>query len=346
MHIPDGYLSPATCAVMYAAAAPFWSTALRRMRDVVAARTIPMVSLVAAFSFVIMMFNIPLPGGTTGHAIGIGIAAIVLGPWGAMLSISVALAIQALMFGDGGILALGANCFNIAIAGALVASASYRLVAFRATAGSRRRVVAAAVAGYAACNVSALLTAVELGLQPMLFHDAAGVPLYAPYPLRIAVPAMMLGHLTIAGLAEAALAGGVISWLQRAKPAMLVQQSAPPMRWAALRPLMAGLALLLILTPIGLAASGSAWGEWGAEQFANAEARREIERVSQGAPLPDAVPGGMIRWSVIWDAPASGYALLSDGESGYFLSAVFGAGMILGVALAVDASMRRRRLSA
>jgi cobalt/nickel transport system permease protein len=346
MHIPDGYLSPATCAVMYAAAAPFWSTALRRMRDVVAARTIPLVSLVAAFSFVIMMFNIPLPGGTTGHAIGIGVAAIVLGPWGAMLSISVALAIQALLFGDGGILALGANCFNIAIAGALVASVAYRIGAFRAPAGSRRRIVAAAVAGYAACNVAALLTAVELGLQPLLFHDAAGLPLYAPYPLRIALPAMMIGHLTIAGLAEAALSGGVIAWLQRAKPSMLVHASAPPMRWKTLRPLMAGLALLLVLTPIGLAANGGAWGEWSVDQLTEPAARREIERVSRGEPLPDSTPRGMIRWSAIWDAPASGYALLRDGEAGYFLSAILGTGMILGVALAVDAISRRRRIPA
>jgi cobalt/nickel transport system permease protein len=120
MHIPDGYLSPTTCAALYAAAAPFWCVALGRLKRALTTRLIPLVSVFGAFSFVIMMFNLPLPGGTTGHAAGMGIAAIVLGPWAAMVAISMALAIQAVFFGDGGLTALGANCFNMAIAGSLV----------------------------------------------------------------------------------------------------------------------------------------------------------------------------------------------------------------------------------
>ena len=147
MHIPDGYLSPITCAVLFAAAAPFWAFALRRVKRLLNTRLVPLLSVFAAFSFVIMMFNIPLPGGTTGHAIGVGIATIVLGPWGAMLAISVALLIQALFFGDGGITAFGANSFNMAIVGSLVANAVYRVIANRAEIISTRRVVAAALAG-------------------------------------------------------------------------------------------------------------------------------------------------------------------------------------------------------
>lgn len=94
MHIPDGYLSPITCAILYAAAAPFWGVALNRVKRLLNTRLVPLLSVFAAFSFVIMMFNIPLPGGTTGHAVGVGIATIVLGPWGSMLAISVALLIQ------------------------------------------------------------------------------------------------------------------------------------------------------------------------------------------------------------------------------------------------------------
>ncbi|MDQ6663847.1 MAG: energy-coupling factor ABC transporter permease, partial [Acidobacteriota bacterium] len=74
MHIPDGYLSPSTCAVLYAAAAPFWYVALRRVKKLLNTRLVPLVSVFAAFSFVVMMFNLPLPGGTTGHAIGVGVA--------------------------------------------------------------------------------------------------------------------------------------------------------------------------------------------------------------------------------------------------------------------------------
>src|ERR1700694_4498935 len=101
MHIPDGYLSPATCAALYAGSAPFWYTALKRVKTKLHPRLVPLLSLFAAFSFVIMMFNLPLPGGTTGHAVGIGIATVVLGPWAAILSISFAILDQVLFFGDG-----------------------------------------------------------------------------------------------------------------------------------------------------------------------------------------------------------------------------------------------------
>src|SRR5579863_5751784 len=168
-----------------------------------------------------MMFNLPLPGGTTGQAIGVAIATIVLGPWASMLAISIALVIQAVFFGDGGITAIGANCFNMAIAGSLVAYAIYRAVSGRAPIESPRRVVAAAIAGYLAINFSALLAAIEFGLQPLLYHDATGAPLYAPYPLHIAIPAMMIGHLTIDGLAEMVVSAGVVAYLQRAEPSLL-----------------------------------------------------------------------------------------------------------------------------
>ncbi|HNP71856.1 MAG TPA: cobalt transporter CbiM, partial [Kouleothrix sp.] len=221
MHIPDGYLSPATCATLYVAAAPFWYTALRRVQRMLNSRLVPLLAVFSAFSFVIMMFNLPLPGGTTGHAVGMGIATIVLGPWGSMLAVSVALLIQALFFGDGGVTAFGANCFNMAIVGSLVAYWVYRAIAGRTEITSTRRVVAAAIAGYAAINVAALLAAVEFGIQPILFKDATGAPLYAPYPLSVAIPAMAIGHLTIAGLAELVVTGGVVAYLQRADPALL-----------------------------------------------------------------------------------------------------------------------------
>src|SRR5215217_554246 len=174
MHIPDGYLSPETCVTLYMASAPFWYTAVRRVQRLLNTRLVPLLAVFSAFSFVIMMFNLPLPGGTTGHAVGMGIAAIVLGPWGSMLAVSVALLIQALFFGDGGVTAFGANCFNMAIVGSLVAYWVYRTIAGRSAITSGRRVVAAALAGYLAINVAALLAAIEFGIQPALFTDAAG----------------------------------------------------------------------------------------------------------------------------------------------------------------------------
>ena len=109
MHIPENYLSPATCGVLTAAMAPIWYISIQKVKKNVPADKLPLLGIAAAFSFVVMMFNIPLLGGTTGHAVGGTLAAIMLGPWGACLAISTTLLVQALFFGDGGILALAAN---------------------------------------------------------------------------------------------------------------------------------------------------------------------------------------------------------------------------------------------
>jgi cobalt/nickel transport system permease protein len=344
MHIPDGYLSPSTCATLYVAAAPFWYIALQRVRRLLNTRLVPLLSVFSAFSFVIMMFNLPLPGGTTGHAAGMGIATIVLGPWGSMLAVSVALLIQALFFGDGGVTAFGANCFNIAIVGSLVSYWVYRTIAGRSAITSQRRVVAAAVAGYLAINAAALVTAIELGIQPALFTDATGAPLYAPYPLSVALPAMMLGHVTIAGLAELVVTAGVVAYLQRTDPALLkltapgaadandgMQSVGQRGGWRTARPLLIGLAVLMVLSPLGLLAAGTAWGEWAPEDFATPEARQEIQAGSVNQAPPEGIPAGLDRLSSFWTAPIPDYAppFMQSESFGYILSAVFGTGLII-----------------
>ena len=317
---------------MYAASAPCWWAALRRTRRKLLGRTLPLLSLFAAFSFVTMMFNLPLPGGTTGHAVGVGIAAIVLGPWASLLAISLALAIQALFFGDGGITTLGANCFNMAIAGSFAAWGIYQLVSLGSVAGSRRRVVAAALAGYGAINLSALLAAIEFGIQPLLFHDATGAPLYAPYSLRVAIPAMMAGHLTIAGAAEAVMSAGLFSYLRRNEPGLVGISSLPARH--AVRNLLGALALVLLLTPLGILASGAAWGEWAPRDFSSAVGRAQITAASGNAAAPVVAPSGLARLANLWTAPLPSYAphFVKSAAFGYLLSAMFGVGLILALA--------------
>ncbi|MEI6291142.1 MAG: energy-coupling factor ABC transporter permease, partial [Chloroflexota bacterium] len=126
MHIPDGYLSPLSSLVMFLLVLPFWLIGARKIRESMNARSVPLIALLAAFSFVIMMFNVPLPGGTTGHATGAALAAIILGPEAAVVAVSIALIIQAFFFGDGGVLAIGANCFNMAVVIPYVSYAVYR----------------------------------------------------------------------------------------------------------------------------------------------------------------------------------------------------------------------------
>jgi cobalt/nickel transport system permease protein len=302
----------------------------------------------AALSFVVMMFNLPLPGGTTGHAVGVGIATIILGPWASILAISLALAIQAVFFGDGGITTLGANCFNMAIVGSLVAYAVYRLAAGRVALTSSRRVIAAALAGYAAINASAFCAAVEFGIQPLFFKDASGAPLYAPYPLNIAIPAMMIGHLTFAGLAELVLSAGVVAYFQRTNPSLL-KRTAPgevavgregaggenQSTWRTVRPLCAGLALLMVLTPLGILAAGTAWGEWSARDFTSLQGREKMALASHHAAPPTDPPRGLQRLSTLWTSPFPQYApsFVRRPAVGYVLSAMFGSGAVILVSL-------------
>ena len=355
MHIPDGYLSPSTCATLYVFAASGWYTALQRIKRVLSTRTIPLISVFSAFSFVIMLFNIPLPGGTTGHAIGVGVAAIVLGPWGSVLALSIALAIQALFFGDGGLTTLGANCFNMAIVGSFVAYAAYRGLAGRSELQSRRRMIAAAIAGYLAVNASALVAAVEFGIQPALFHDAAGTPLYAPYGLGVAIPAMMIGHMTIAGFAEAAITAGMVSYLQKADAGLLQGMSglsgadlgleagakaeaSPGRVWWVV-------GLLMLVAPIGVLATGTAWGEWSSAAFHDPQGRAQMAAASENHAPPPVVPQGLQKLSAIWTAPFPGYAprFVKSPAFGYLLSAMFGVGFFLMISLIGGAAVRKLR---
>jgi cobalt/nickel transport system permease protein len=230
----------------------------------------------------------------------------------------------------------------MAIVGSLVAYAVYRLVAGRTPIESPRRVMAAAVAGYVAINVSALLAAIEFGIQPMFFHDATGAPLYAPYPLHIAIPAMMIGHLTIAGLAELVVSAGVVAYLQRAEPSLL-KSTAPgavagsgdareaSSGWRSTKPLWVALAMLMVLTPLGILAAGSAWGEWAPEDFANQAARQQMAASSGGQAAPALAPAGLQKLAAFWTAPMPRYAppFLKSPTFGYMLSAVSGTGLIL-----------------
>jgi cobalt/nickel transport system permease protein len=211
MHIPEGYLSPQTCGVMGAVMLPIWAVASKKVAKSLEKKNIPLMAMGAAFSFIIMMFNVPIPDGTTAHAVGATLLAVALGPWTAGISISIALIIQALLFGDGGVLALGANCFNMAVLAPFVGYAIYKLL-LRLKAN---KVIASGIGAYIGINIAALAAGIELGLQPLLFHAVNGTPLYFPYGLKLAVPAMLFAHLTVAGIAEAVITGLVFYYLQK-----------------------------------------------------------------------------------------------------------------------------------
>jgi cobalt/nickel transport system permease protein len=204
-----------TCGAFYAVMIPIWATASRIVKKTLKAKQVPMLAIGAAFSFVIMMFNVPIPGGSTGHAVGGVLVAILLGPWAASIAITVALVVQALLFGDGGITAIGANCFNMAFVLPFVGYYVYKAISHNAPPNSNRRFWAAGIAGYIGINVAALFAGVEFGLQPLLHHTANGQALYCPYGLGVAVPAMLGEHLLIFGWVEAIVTALVIKYVQK-----------------------------------------------------------------------------------------------------------------------------------
>ena len=217
MHIPDGYLGPQTYLPLYGVSIGFWAIAQKKLKKQLSLKHVPYLAMAAAFSFLIMMFNIPIPGGTTGHAVGAGIIAILLGPWTAVLAVSVVLIIQALLFGDGGITAVGANCFNMAVVMPFVSYWIFKLIKGKAEGGARLA-VAAFLAGYLGLVAAALMTAVEFGIQPLIATGANGRPLYAPYPLSIAMPAMALEHLFPFGIVEGLLTMLLLKYFLKHEP--------------------------------------------------------------------------------------------------------------------------------
>ena len=321
MHIPDGYLSPITSLIMFLLVFPFWVIGIRKVRQTMNARSVPLIALLAAFSFVIMMFNVPLPGGTTGHAVGAALAAIILGPEVATIAVSIALIIQALFFGDGGVLAIGANCFNMAVVIPYIAAAIYHAFSKGTPLSSARRLIGAAVGGWTGVTVGAFFAGVEFGLQPLLFKAADGSPLYAPYPLSVSIPAMVIPHALVASVVEGLLTALVLAYLQRSNMSVLEAAEKPALAGDAgsfqkLRWLWIGLVVLIVASPLGLLAPGTAWGEWGTQQLAE-----------RGLAV---IPAGIQKLSGLWGAPMAGYNLpaLGNANLGYLLSAILGISLV------------------
>lgn len=314
MHIPDNYLSPSTCAVMGAAMVPVWGIAVKRVKEEISKVRMPLLGIGAAFSFLLMMFNIPIPGGTSAHAIGGTLLAILIGPFSACISITVALLVQALLFGDGGVLAFGVNCFNMAFVLPFLGYFVYKFIKDRAK--SSKGEYAGIIAGsYIGINMSALCAAIEFGLQPLLFKNAAGQPLYCPYPLSVSVPAMLFVHMTIAGAAEVIFTASIYTFIKKVSPGTIYEGAKQKSKAVY------GLIVALIcLSPLGLLAAGTAWGEWGTD---------EIKGLVIGGKALGFVPEGM-KNGVGFQALMADYAVkgLPD-AAGYMLSAVAGVAILI-----------------
>ncbi len=331
MHIPDGYLSPQTFVPLYGVSAGFWTVGLRKLKRELAVKQVPYLSMAAAFSFLIMMFNIPIPGGTSGHAVGGGIIAILLGPWTAVIAVSVVLVIQALVFGDGGITAIGANCFNMAVVMPFVSWWVFRAFAGREK-GGFRLMAGAFLSGWMGLSAAAFAAGVELGVQPAIAHGPGGAPLYAPYPLSIALPAMFLEHLLVFGILEGIITMLLVKYFYSMDSgfAAASARTGPKFNWKLWLALLA----LAALTPFGIIipeklGGGAAWGEWGPKKL------RE---------LIGYVPAGLQKLSDLWNPPipdyGTGAGTAASGAGGYLASGFAGAVLAIAIIYVIVRLMR------
>ena len=213
MHIPDGFVNTGTSVVTWVASTGGLSYAVRRVNEELGERQVPLMGVSAAFIFAAQMLNFTVAGGTSGHLLGGALAAILLGPWAGMLVMTSVLAVQALLFQDGGLLALGPNVFNMAVVGVLVGWLTYegllRLFGHRA----RGQMVAGFAAGWLSVVVASLVAAVELALS-------------GTSPLGVVLPAMGAVHALI-GVGEGLITVAVLAFLRAARPDLLELQQAP-----------------------------------------------------------------------------------------------------------------------
>lgn len=206
-HIPDGFLSPTVLAGATALSAVALTVATRRSRELTDDRTAPLLGALTAFVFAAQMFNFPLGAGASAHLLGGVLVAVIAGPWAGMLAVFSVVLIQALLFQDGGIAALGANTLNLAVIGAGGGYLVYRWQLALLGDGRRGRLVAAGIAAFLATVATGVAVGLEIGLSGVV-------------PADVAVLTVGGAHVLVAA-AEAALTVGILAAVLRSRPELL-----------------------------------------------------------------------------------------------------------------------------
>ena len=260
MHIPDGFLSVLLSIVLWVISVVLIGIALRKTGQTIGERQVPLMGVLAAAIFAGQMLNFSVTGGTSGHLLGAAIAAILLGPWPAVLVMTSVVAVQALLFQDGGILALGANLFNMAIIGPFVAYALFTLLMKLFKKQTWGLFVAGFVAAWSSIFIASLACALQLALS-------------GTSPANIAVPAMGAIHALI-GIGEGLITIGALAFIFAARKDLLKADANKPARNIGV--VVGGLLISLVLVVLSPLASSHPDGlEWVAEKHGFIEAARE-----------------------------------------------------------------------
>jgi cobalt/nickel transport system permease protein len=306
MHIPDGFLSVPVSLILWVLSIGVIAYALVRVRDDLGERQVPLMGVVAAAIFAGQMLNFPVAGGTSGHLVGAALASIILGPWAAVLVMTSVVGIQALLFQDGGLLALGGNIFNMGIVSVAVAYGVYILVR-RVTGGRRWGILTAAfAAGWLSMFVSSLSVALQLA--------ASGAS-----TASLAVPAMAGVHALI-GVGEGLLTLGAVVFLLASRPDLVNAGQERATNGVLMA--VVGLAVALALVIASPWASSDPDG---------------LERVAGDLGLLDRGQGAPFNIFADYAIPG-----ISDPAVATVLAGVIGTLVVFGVAMAVAYSRRKR----
>jgi len=209
LHVPDGFFSAPVAIVGWLLAIIIIAYALRQTREQLGERQIPLLGVLAAFIFAAQAINFPVAGGTSGHLLGGALAAIVLGPWAAVLVMTSVIALQALLFQDGGLLVMGWNIINMGILTAFTGYLVYTLLKGLFGMSKRNLLIAGAVGAWLSVEVGAIATAIQLVIS-------------GTSPLGLALPAMVGVHALI-GIGEALITVGALTLIIRTRPDILDQ---------------------------------------------------------------------------------------------------------------------------
>jgi cobalt/nickel transport system permease protein len=216
MHIPDGFLTIIISAALWIVAIVFLAIAFWRTNKTLEEKQIPLMATLTAMFFAAQMMNYPIIGGTTAHLLGGPILAITLGPYAALISITIILVIQALFFGDGGILTFGANVFNMGIVGTFIPFIVFYLI--WKISPSRQGLI---IGGFFGALVGDLLAAVSAGLELGLSYPTF------PYSLPIALAAMTIHH-SIIGVIEGIATAVILLVFYQVRPDLLSAKRVAP----------------------------------------------------------------------------------------------------------------------
>ncbi|MGB7873679.1 MAG: energy-coupling factor ABC transporter permease [Anaerolineales bacterium] len=208
LHIPDGFLTLVISLIFWGITIVMVSIAISKTNKSLGEKQVPLMGIMAAFIFAAQMLNFPVAGGTSGHFLGGALAAIVLGPWAGILVMTAVIAVQGLLFQDGGLLVMGANIFNMGLLTAMIGFGLYRSVLGR---NKGTRLAVAGVAAWLAVLASALVAALQLWLS-------------GTTTLQIVVPAMLGVHVLI-GIGEAIITVTALSFIEQTRPDLLNEKA-------------------------------------------------------------------------------------------------------------------------